>query len=118
MLSFSFPSFSRIMSEVRFTFLHGRLTLRKCAADDDTPRTPPPGRSQDPHLKRLAQSKCVKNFEGAVSIGTFEEKRYVNVAGERFWLEEGTEVHRSSTGMEVFLWWCAADKVITLWIDE
>ncbi len=106
------------MSTERFTFLHGRLTVRRCAqADDDAP-VDTHRRSASAHLQKLAQSKYIKNLEGAVQIGSTVEERYVKVGRRQFLLDEGTEVHRTSARLEVFLWWCSGDQVITLWLDE
>ena len=102
----------------RFTFLHGRLTVRKCAQIDNYTPDETHRRSASAHLQRLAQSKCIKNLEGAVEIGSTGEERYVKVGRRQFLLEEATEVHRTSARLEVFLWWCTSDQVITLWLDE
>lgn len=112
---------------VQFRFLHGRLTLRRCAKDlNEADEAGSPAQtscrpSGSMHLVRLAHSKYIKNFEGAVEIGTSDAgcaHRFVKVDSVHFLLQKDTEVHRSSTGLEVFLWWCGGDKVLTLWLEE
>lgn len=105
---------------VQYSFLHGRLSLRRCAPVEEVQACPTstPSSTGSAHLTRLAQSKCIQNIEGGVEIGEQGQNRFVSVNREQFLLEKGTEVHRSTIEQEVFLWWCTGDKVLTLWLEE